>query len=154
MRKWTLIDTLIVVVLIAGAAVGVKVLGSGAAATEKSKVEVVVMASSKDKGFAEAVRIGEKATLSLTEKDGGIVTEVKAEPTVSMTFDSINGTYQNVSNEEKEDVYIYVEADCDVSDKYIKTGGTVIRVGEKISVRGKGYATEGYVVEIHEGGDK
>ncbi len=153
--KWTIIDTLIILAVVAVCFVGYKMFGSKIVTPAQSnKVEIVVMASKKSKGFSEAVKIGEKANLSLTEKNGGIVTRVEKKPASTLTLNSVLGTYQNVLNEEKEDVYIYVEAECDISDKHIKIGDTIVRVGENIAIRGKGYASEGFVVQINEGGDK
>ena len=153
--KWTIIDTLIVIAVVVVAVVGVKMLGiTSSSNTETVKREIVIMATDKDTGFADAVRVNERATISLTAKDGGIVTRVESEPNVIMTFDAINGTYQNVENEAKEDVYIYVDVECEEDEKAIKVGGTIVRVGEAISIRGKGYATQGHIVQINDGGDK
>ena len=153
--KWTVIDTLIIIAIAVVGFVGYKMFFSNTnTSSQKSKTEIVVMVTNKNKGFADAVRVGEKATLSLTEKDGGVVTKVVKEPSKIMTFDILNGSYKNVPNDEKEDVYIYLEEDCYVSDQYIKTGDTIVRVGESVAIRGKGYASEGFVVQINEGGDK
>ncbi len=153
--KWTIIDTLIILAIIVVCFVGYKMFGSTITTPAQSdKAEVVVLVSNKSKGFSRAIKTGEKANLSLTEKNGGIVTKVETKPAATMTLNSIDGTYQNVLNEEKEDVYIYVEAECDINDKHIKIGDTIVRVGENVAIRGKGYASEGFVVQINEGGDK
>ncbi len=153
--KWTIIDTLIILAIIVVCFVGYKMFGQTITTPAQSnKAEVVVLVSNKSKGFSKAIETGKKANLSLTEKDGGIVTRVETEPAATMTLNSINGTYQNVLNEEKEDVYIYVDAECDISDKHIKIGDTIVRVGENVAIRGKGYASEGFIVQVNEGGDK
>ncbi len=150
-KKWTIIDTLIVIVIAAVAVVaGMKFmpkLGSGA---EKSKVEFTVLIQNKDEELANAIKPGAKATLSLTEKDGGIVKDVRSETSQQMTFNSIDGTYSNTEAEGKVDIYVTVEADCEITDDYIKTGGTAIKVGAEIPVRGQGFATSGYVIEIND----
>ena len=153
--KWTMIDTFIILAVLIVCFVGYKMFGSKITTpVQSNKAEIVVMVSNKSKGFSGAIKTGERANLSLTEKNGGIVTRVEKKPAATMTLNSINGTYQNVLNEEKEDVYIYVEAECDISDKHIKIGDTIVRVGESIAIRGKGYASEGFIVQINEGGDK
>ena len=91
---------------------------------------------------------GDDVTISLTEKDGGVVKNVESKPAVTMVYNSIDGTYSNEVIEGKYDVYVTIEADTDVSDLAIKAGGTAVKVGAEIPVRGKGYASTGYVIGI------
>jgi len=154
MRKWTIIDTLIVAAVVVVAIVGVKILGGKASGTEMTTAQVVVLADNKNIGFSEAVKIEEWAAISLSEQDGGIVKAVKAQPSKLTALDSINGVYNNVEIPQKEDVYIYIDVECAQNERAITVGETVIKVGENISVRGKGYATEGHIVEINVGGEE
>ena len=149
--KFTVIDVIIILVVIAAAAVGAyKVIPSIISSDKQEKVEFTVLVQNQDQGFADAISAGDKVTISLTEKDGGIVKNVKAEPAVTLAYNSIDGEYSNEVVEGKCDVYITVEAEADVSDLAIKTGGTAIKVGADIPVRGKGYASSGYVIEIND----
>ncbi len=149
--KFTVIDVIIILVVIAAAAVGAyKFIPSIISSDKQEKVEFTVLVQNQDQGFADAISAGDKVTISLTEKDGGIVKSVKAEPAVTLAYNSIDGEYSNEVVEGKRDVYITVEADADVSDLAIKTGGTAIKVGADIPVRGKGYASSGYVIEIND----
>ena len=152
MRKWTIIDTLIVAAVVIVAIIGVKMLGGKASGTEKTTAQIVVLADNKNIGFSEAVKIDEWAAISLSEQDGGVVRDVKAQPSKLTALDSINGVYNNVEIPEKEDVYIYIDVECTQNERAITVGKTVVKVGENISVRGKGYATEGHIVEINAGG--
>ena len=154
MRKWTIIDTLIVAAVVVVAVVGVKILGGKASDTKKTTAQVVVLADDKNIGFSEAVKIDEWAAISLSEQDGGIVKDVKFQPSKLTALDSINGVYNNVEIPDKEDVYIYMDVECTQNERAITVGETVIKVGENISVRGKGYATEGHIVEINIGGEE
>ena len=151
MKKWTFIDTLIVIVVLAAAVLAaVKVLPSKLGSAEKKNVEFTVMIQNKDIELADAMSPGAKATLSLTEKDGGVIKDVKAETATQMTFNSIEGTYDEVPVEGKVDIFVTVTADCELTDKYIKTGGTAIKVGGEIPVRGQGFATSGFVIGIND----
>ena len=80
-KRITVIDIVIIVVILAAIGVGVKMLlpkvTNGA---QKQKVQFKVMLQRQDKGFADAVTVGDKVTISLTEKDGGVVKEVKPKP--------------------------------------------------------------------------
>ena len=151
MKKWTLIDTLIVLVVAAAAVVGVKMLAPSAIdGGNNQKVEFTVLLTDKEKGFHEAFGEGDKVTLSLTEKDGGVIKSVTAAETNQMVYNSMTGEYSNIINPDKEDISIVIEADCLVNDAVIKTGDTAIKVGVDIPVRGKGYATSGYIIDVND----
>ena len=140
--KFTAIDAIIILVILAVIVVGaIKILPSFTSGSEKEKVDFT-------EDFANAITIGDDVTISLTEKDGGVVKNVESKPAVTMVYNSIDGTYSNEVIEGKYDVYVTIEADTDVSDLAIKAGGTAVKVGAEIPVRGKGYASTGYVIGI------
>ncbi len=147
--RFTVIDAIIILVVIAAAAVlAVKVMPSMLSNTEKEKVSFTVLIQRQDESFAEAVTVGDNVTISLTEKDGGVVKAVASEPAKTLAYNSIDGTYANKEIEGKYDVYVTIEAEMEVSELAMKAGGTAVKVGADIPVRGKGYASNGYVIEI------
>lgn len=147
--KFTVIDAVIIIVVIAALAVGVKkILPSILHPADEQKISFTVMLQREDESFADAIEAGDRVTISLTEKDGGVVTAVSSEPAKTLAFNSIDGTYSNEVIEGKEDVYVTIEADVSVTDLALKAGGTAIKVGAEVPVRGKGYASMGYVIEI------
>lgn len=149
--KFTVIDALIILVVLAVIIIGAKKLLPGMLnGSEDSKVDFTVLIQKEDMGFADAITVGDNVTVSLTEKDGGIVKDVKAEPAVTLAYNSIDGTYANEVIEGKYDIYITIEADAAISDLAVKTGGTAVKVGAEIPVRGKGYASMGYVIDIND----
>lgn len=149
--KFTVIDALIILVVLAVIVVGVKkLLPNLLNGSEEEKVDFTVLIQKEDMGFADAITVGDNVTVSLTEKDGGIVKDVKAEPAVTLAYNSIDGTYANEIIEGKYDIYITIEADAGISDLAVKTGGTAVKVGAEIPVRGKGYASMGYVIDIND----
>ena len=148
-RKFTVVDVIIILVVLAVLAFGAKkLLPSILHPSGMQHITFTVMLPQQDDNFAEAVQIGDKVTISLTEKDGGVVKEVKSEPATAIAFNSIDGSYANEVIEGKTDVYVTVEADVVSSDLALKTGGTAVKVGAEVPVRGKGYAAMGYVIEI------
>lgn len=150
-KKWTIIDTIIVLIVAAAAVVGgMKLMPSIGSGEEKDTVEFTVLIQNRESALADAIKPGVKATLSLTEKDGGIIKDVRSEVSKQMTFNSIDGAYENVEVEGKVDIYVTVEAECSITDKYIKTGDTAIKVGADIPVRGQGFATSGFIIEIND----
>lgn len=150
-RKFTVIDVIIIIVVIAALAFGAKkLLPSILHPSDMERITFTIMLAQQDEAFAEAIKAGDKVTISLTEKDGGIVREVRSEPATAIAFNSIDGTYANEIIEGKTDVYVTVEADVAANDLALKAGGTAIKVGSEIPLRGKGYASMGYIIEIND----
>ncbi len=149
--KFTVIDALIILVVLAVIAVGaLKFAPSLFIKTEKSKAEFTVLISEKDMSFAEAMSVGDKVTLSLTEKDGGVIKGIDVKTAQKLAFNSIDGSYSIEEIADKRDIYVTIEADVKTSELAVMTGGTELRVGEEIPVRGKGYATNGFIISVNE----
>lgn len=150
-RRWTVIDTVIIIVAVAAAAAAYVFFGGSAGgSSEKDSVETVIMISGQPQEFVDALTVGDNVTLSLTEKDSGTLKDVRVEPAEAMTYNSIDGTYAIETIDGEYDIYATVEVDCTINDLAITVGSTPIKVGSEIPFRGKGYATEGYVVGINE----
>ena len=150
-RKFTVVDVIIILVVLAALAFGAKkLLPSILHPSGMQHIDFTVMLPQQDDNFAEAVKVGDKVTISLTEKDGGVVKDVRTEPAKAIAFNSIDGSYANEVIEGKTDVYVTVEADVVSTDLSLKTGGTPVKVGAEVPVRGKGYAAMGYVIEIND----
>lgn len=151
--RFTIIDLLIVIVLIGGLAfVGIKFMPKET--KETTKAVYTVMLNGKDKEFSNAITVGDTVSISNKEKDTGVVTDVKSMPAESIQLDSINGTYSKGEIQNKQDVYVTIESKVTATDSLIKAGNTPIKVGLSMPVRGKGYASMGFVVELEtvEGG--
>ncbi len=148
-KRFTFIDGIITAVVIAAvAAAGVMAASKAGIGAEHKRATFTVLLASQEPGVAEAMTVGDKVTLSYTDKDRGTLTGIETKPAETMTFDSINGEYRMEPVEGKEDVYATVEADVNVTDEYIKTGETLIRVGSEMPVRGKGYVAKGFVITL------
>ncbi len=149
--RFTVVDAVIIVVVLAAVVIGaIKLLPSLINTAETEKVDFTVLIQNEDESFADAVTVGDRVTISLTEKDGGIVKDVRTEPAKTLAYNSIDGTYANEVIDGKYDVYVTVEADMEINDLALKAGGTPVKVGAEIPVRGKGYASMGYVIEIND----
>lgn len=150
-KKFTVIDVIIVLIAAAVVVFGAyKLLPSIMHPSGMQHITFTVMLQQQDQNFADAVHEGDKVTISLTEKDGGIVKSTRSEPATAIAFNSIDGVYANEIIEGKTDVYVTIEADVKTNDLALKTGGTPIKVGAEVPVRGKGYASMGYVIEIND----
>ena len=149
-KKWTFVDTLIIIlVIIAGAAL-VKVFGTSKASGDTKTVEAVVLLAKEDKEVADAISKGDAITISLTEKDTGILKDIEVKDAETLVYNSIEGKYVIEPVDGKVDIYATIELDVTENDYAFTSGSTVLKVGEKLPFRGKGYALEGYVIEITE----
>lgn len=150
-KKWTLIDTLIVILVIVAAVGGYKMFGSKTASKgTDNTVKAVVLIASQEQGLADAMNVGDDVTVSLTEKDSGKLVDLEVKPAETMVYDSINGAYYNTTLEGKIDIYATVEMDVSETDYAFTAGSTIVKVGTRIPFRGKGYATEGYIINLEE----
>ncbi len=149
-NKWTVIDTLIVLAVIVAGAVLFKVFGGSVDMGSKTTVRAVVLLSEQESHIADAINVGDKITVSLTEKDAGVLKDIKVEDAKKMVFNSVEGTHYETVVDGKVDIYATVELDVAESDLAYSTGSTFVKVGEKMPFRGKGFALESYVIEIDE----
>lgn len=149
-KKWTFIDTLIVILVVAACAVGYKMFGTKTTGGESSKIKAQVMITNQDPSFADAMTIGDNVTVSLTEKDSGTLVDFRSEPAEAMGYDAINGAYKHSTIDGRIDIYATVEMDVTETDYAFTVGSTRVQVGAKLPFRGKGYAAEGYVINIEE----
>ncbi len=149
-KKWTVIDTAIVIVAVVAVAGCYKMFGGKLVSGDTRTITAQILISNKEPAFYEAIAVGEEVTLSLTEKDSGIVKEVTANPAEIMTYSSNKGEYQMETDETKVDVYATVEMEVEENDYAFTVGSTSVKVGDPIPFRGKGYAAEGYVISINE----
>ena len=149
-NKWTVIDTLIVLAVIVAGVVLFKVFGGSVDTGEKTTIEAVVMIGDIDPQVADAVEVGDKITVSLTEKDSGVLVKTEQKPAERMVFNSVDGVYNLTEDETNVDLFATVRLKVSETDLAYSTGSTFVKVGEKMPFRGKGYALEGYVFDINE----
>ncbi|MEE1351038.1 MAG: DUF4330 family protein [Clostridia bacterium] len=149
-KKWTLIDTLIVILVAAAAFALYKTFGKQRVIDNKRTIEAVVLIPREDASVKDAIKEGDKITVSLTEKDSGILKAIEVKDAQTMVYNSIDGVYINEPVEGMIDIFATVELEVAETDFAYTTGSTTVKVGEKLPFRGKGFALEGYVIEINE----
>lgn len=149
-KKWTVIDTVIVIVVIAAAAAGFKMLGGKIGHGEKTSITAQILIANKNPELGEAIKgaIGQDVTLSLTEKDSGVIKDVSIAPASIMVYNSMEGAYRMQTLEDTVDIIATVEIDVEENDYAFTAGSTYIKVGNSTPFRGKGYATDGTVIVI------
>lgn len=108
--------------------------------------------ANSEPALAEAITVGDAVTISLTEKDSATLKDLRTEQAQTMSYNAEDGEYINTVIEDRVDIYATVEMDVSETDYAFIAGSTKVKVGTKLPFRGKGYATEGYIIDITEGG--
>lgn len=152
-KKWTLIDTIIVIAVVAAGVIVFNMFNTKTIGGDKTSISAVVLMQNQDPSIAEAMTVGDSVTVSLTEKDGGTLTDLRAEQATTMSYNAIEGKYVMADIEGRVDIYATVEMDVSETDYAFTAGSTIVQVGTELPFRGKGYATEGFVIDIKEGAD-
>lgn len=148
--RFTLVDLLIILIIAAVVAVAVIKILPSKVGQKTEKISFTVLLTQKEDGFIDAMSVGDEVSISNKEKDTARITKLSKEDSEVMTFDSIEGEYKTEKLNDKQDVYVTMEADASVTDSLITAGTTPIKVGLEMPVRGKGYASTGYVIDIEE----
>lgn len=148
--KFSFVDAVIVLAVIAVLAVGIKLLPGISAGGEQKEVYFTVLASKSDEGIDELVNVGDEVQISFSERAFATVVGVSAEPSEEYEYFQPKGVYMTHVLEGKSDVKVLLKCMADVSDTKIATGDVPIRVGAEMPVRGKGYTLKGYVIELEE----
>ena len=149
-KKFTLIDAAIVVIVIAAAAILLTMLPKSQAGAGTTPVTIKVLASEIQPQVADKIVIGETAVLSYTEEYKGTVVDFSSEPTRVVTEDTENKEFKISTSKTTEDVYITLLVDAQVSENAIKVGDVFLRVGSILPVLGKGFAVNGYIIDVIE----
>lgn len=149
--KFTIIDAMIIIALIAVIVVGVNII-TGKNNTEGIKKEVTftVLAGGSDEGVSQVVRIGEEVGISFSEEAYATVVDVEETPFKEAQFISGKGYYLTHEIAGKSDVKVTLKCEADITDTKIANGNVPIRVGEYTPICGKGYTIVGYIIDVEE----
>lgn len=153
-KGFNIVDWLIVLI-IAALAVGVYVQffakDSSAAVDVRhktSKVRYDIEIRNVTKDFAEAVKLGEPIRDSVKGNNLGVVADSVSYPASMINMDAVQGKFVKVQIADLYDVRITIEADANVTPTDILVDGTDIRVGKRLTVKGKGYAGVSFVLKV------
>ncbi len=149
MKKFTVIDALIILVVALAIAAGALILGGGGGG-ELGEVYFTVLASDVESGTGDLIKAGDEVTISFSEQAFATVVDVSVEPHKESEFFAPKGYYMTHEIEGRSDLKILLKCKADISDTRIANGAVPIRVGAETPVRGKGYTVLGYIIEIEE----
>jgi hypothetical protein len=102
-----------------------------------------------DEKFVAAINNGDFIRESVKGNNLGRVAGKSSVPATNINSDFINGKYVVAAVPGKLDLVLTLKADAKVTSRSINVGGLDIRIGQKIYVKGKGYAGEGFILNIN-----
>lgn len=149
-RGFNVLDILIIVVILALVVGGWFAYSQYTQNQQKNKraVEYQVELKGVDQNFVDAITQGDLLRESVKGNNLGKVAGKNVVAAANINTDFLNGKYVQVTVPDKLDVILNISSDAKVSEKSINVGGLEIKIGQKIFVRGKGYAKEGYLLNI------
>ena len=99
-------------------------------------------------GFHEKISIGDTIEDSAKGFYYGVVSDIQVEPTTIETLDAINQRIVRAEVPERETILLTVRCEGTESDIMITAGGQPIKIGQRMTLKGKGYAMSGFVIEL------
>jgi hypothetical protein len=150
LRKFGLLDVIIILALLLGAFILVRTMSQRDTTAEKSRPIVYTFETLEvGEEFVESLSIGDTVYHSIRNEELGKIKSFTAEPFEIEYRNHETGTIDLIEKPEKYTVLIEIESKYTMADEEkIMVGEEEIRVGKSIPLKGMGYATFGYVVEI------
>lgn len=152
---FNIVDMILILLVILVGIVGAKMFLGGNDVQETSEpaktYSYVVMGQKVMKETAELPVVGAEVYNSSTSEYLGVVTDVKSEPHTEAVFNEATGQYEKAPIAEYCNLYVTIAGQGTETEKDIIVEGTTVKVGMNLNVKGKGYAYQGYVVEVRGG---
>lgn len=148
--KLNMVDYIIIFVLLAlvGGVYYVFFGGSDKQVVETSKVLYEFEITNVNKAFVDAITPGDPIRDNIRGSEIGKVVSKASRNATMLNEDIINGRYVIADVPDMYDVVITIEGQANITPANIIVGGAEIKVGKKFSIKGKGYANQGFVTKI------
>lgn len=148
--KLNMVDFIIILVLLAlvGGVYYVFFGGSDKQVVETSKVLYEFEITNVNKAFVDAITPGDPIRDNIRGNEIGKVVSKASRNATMLNEDLINGRYVIADVPDMYDVVITIEGQANITPANIIVGGAEIKVGKRFSIKGKGYANQGFVTKI------
>ncbi len=148
-KKLTIVDIIIIAVILIVGVVGFSMLSKSAGSSTKA-VTFKVLVTDQLPEVANAVVASDNVLLDTSSNKYGKVTDVEVRPCEETYFDAKNERFIKRTINDRNDIYITIEADAIEHEWGYELGDHNIRIGEKQVVSAPTYGVEGYIVDILE----
>lgn len=149
------LDLLILLVLLAAVVFGIYWTAgggqNGGTSAETKTYTYVVEGRQVLEETANFLVEGGKVFDSSTSAYLGTVKSFWTEPFTESNFNRVTNQYEKVPAPGYCNIYLEIEGSGTETDEDITVEGTVVKVGAEQNVKGKGFAFQGYIVEVRDG---
>ena len=148
--KVNIVDLIIILVILSliGGIYFVFFGGSDKQVVETSKIVYEFEITNVNKDFFDAITPGDPIRDNIRGNEIGTVVSKVFRKATMLNEDLINGKYVIVEVPDAYDVVITIEGKANITPANIIVGGAEIKIGKKFSIKGKGYANQGFVTKI------
>ena len=112
------------------------------------RIEYEVELKIKTKEYADVIKIGDEIRDSIKGHYLGKVIEKKVLPAFTINENAEKGEYVKAEVPDRYDVILTLEANGIVTSGSILAEGVEVKVGQKMYIKGKGYASRGYILGL------
>ncbi|ONI46177.1 hypothetical protein AN641_02060 [Candidatus Epulonipiscioides gigas] len=150
MKKFNIIDFVIISCILFVLIIGVTILNRGPIDLfpDKVKIELLAEIAAQDKYILEKIG-NDEIYLSVDNINEAQITDVKLEPTQILVFDKNIEAYKMVDSiSGKYNAYLTIQMEAIDTDKHFLVGDTQIKVGAPIFIKSKEYNTKAYILEM------
>lgn len=145
------LSIILVVVLVAAAVYGVYFRKTESAEATADRIEYDVELTVKPEEFVDAIKIGDEIRDSVRGHYLGKVIDKKKLPATKVIENIDKGEFVKAEIPGMYDVIVTIEANGMVTPRSILAEGVEVKVGQRMYIKGKGYASPGYIVRlVHE----
>lgn len=158
MKKFGILDLIIIIIVIIMGFVGFKVIsGKSAVPTEKQEISYTLEIRGAEKSLVDSIQKDNVLYNSTNNSVYGTITNVSVQPAAEITTDINSGNLKLFTYEDKYDIYIDIKGYADnIDDKNITIAEEKLKIGSLAYVFSSKYTGTGYIVKIDriKGGNK
>lgn len=151
---FNIVDIIIVLLIIVVGVVGFKIVRSKdkiIASGGLKTIQYTVEGQNVVKEAAYFPKVGDEVYNSSTSEYLGVLTEVRVEEQMRIDYNNVKGIYEKHPAPNLYTVYVTIEGEGYDDNQNITVNDAVVKVGKDMSIKGKGYAFMGYIVDINLG---
>lgn len=153
--KFNFIDAIIILLILAVIAAGLYMfLGGGLFTTsaggdgETSKIQYSVEIKQKTRDYCDNINVGDAVQIGDKEKASAVIEDIDIVPTKMLFEDKKSGVVHYSEIPEMYDIILTLSSDGRHTDSAIYADNVLVRIGERVTVRGKGYSGNGFVMSL------
>ncbi|MCL2396823.1 MAG: DUF4330 domain-containing protein [Defluviitaleaceae bacterium] len=145
--RFNIIDAVVILAIIAVIAAGIWYF-STARGGDQVGVYFVVEFRGRMPGFEDNIAVGGEIRDSIRNVLLGRVVYVDVQPATQTTFDNETGVFMLADLPDRYDVYVTIRGNGTENNSEIRSEGELVRIGQEMFLRGRGYAGIGFITHL------